>query len=562
MASYLISYVDPKKNDGEEDPLFSEFTFGDKGVNGRKLLQYVKKGDYLFFHTSIRHKRYITAFYEIETVMPIGEAISNPLIKSKYHNPHLQRRQQSPDEAIAFGHPIHSFVLVNPLELNESLLKKLAIPFNPYSNPTVSGSLASRFRSWFLLSEQQIDTLKEIIFSAPQTRFSNPKKQLASEEIPLLLENDIEELIYNNPSLLGENLVVKERQYVFEKSGRRLDLLMEDIKTKELAIVEIKKGPIDLKVISQLKSYIEEYKEEHNVPHLHGILVGNGILPHFEGQILQKLQEYQWNMYNYGWQFSLENISPAFAGNTPRPAASGKDIQVIITEQEYKSTSDEGYELNLNRLPKETGTVYVTYYGMMSEDGYVHSIPRTSLVISNTSDSAFVDSLSAADLDYVMEYEISYVSAEQIIYTYHFKNEKLRNTQIFNSPSSLCKGWEIPVIAETSTPLSDVLQVIFQNAYVMEVPLDDRLYKRLIHSHPALEGIFLEFYRLANEYYKGEQADNGLLYTLADNLVQYQGIQFEQSEGTNLLLAHCASCFSCLSMTYEQIGETLKKHLG
>ncbi|MRX71886.1 hypothetical protein GJU40_06830 [Bacillus lacus] len=49
----------------------------------------------MFFHTTIHHKRYITAFYEIETVMPIGEAKSNPLIKNKYQNPYLQQKHKS-----------------------------------------------------------------------------------------------------------------------------------------------------------------------------------------------------------------------------------------------------------------------------------------------------------------------------------------------------------------------------------------------------------------------------------------------------------------------------------
>jgi hypothetical protein len=71
LASYLIPYIDPKKNDGEEDPLFSEYTYGDKGSRGDTLKNKVAKGDYLFFHTSVRNKLCITAFYQVEEVMDI-----------------------------------------------------------------------------------------------------------------------------------------------------------------------------------------------------------------------------------------------------------------------------------------------------------------------------------------------------------------------------------------------------------------------------------------------------------------------------------------------------------
>lgn len=48
LASYLIQYIDPKDNEGEEDPLFSEYTYGDKENRGNTLKTQVLKGDFLF----------------------------------------------------------------------------------------------------------------------------------------------------------------------------------------------------------------------------------------------------------------------------------------------------------------------------------------------------------------------------------------------------------------------------------------------------------------------------------------------------------------------------------
>lgn len=49
LSSYIIPYLDPKKHNREEDPLFSEYTYGDDGYRGLILKTKVAKGDVLFF---------------------------------------------------------------------------------------------------------------------------------------------------------------------------------------------------------------------------------------------------------------------------------------------------------------------------------------------------------------------------------------------------------------------------------------------------------------------------------------------------------------------------------
>lgn len=59
MSSCLIPYIDPRKLEGHEDPMIDEFTYGDINTRGKKLLENIKKGDFLFFHTSSRNRRYL-----------------------------------------------------------------------------------------------------------------------------------------------------------------------------------------------------------------------------------------------------------------------------------------------------------------------------------------------------------------------------------------------------------------------------------------------------------------------------------------------------------------------
>ncbi|MGR5912608.1 hypothetical protein ACT7DG_22480 [Bacillus cereus] len=65
--NYLIGYKDAERNFGHEDPMLTEYTYGESGSNTKKLLK-VQKGDFLFFHKTIHNKRYITAYYVVEEV--------------------------------------------------------------------------------------------------------------------------------------------------------------------------------------------------------------------------------------------------------------------------------------------------------------------------------------------------------------------------------------------------------------------------------------------------------------------------------------------------------------
>ena len=59
------------------DPLFKEFTYGDVGTRARKLKKDLKNGDYVFFHTSIGGRKYITAYYVVDRVLNTAEAVKD-----------------------------------------------------------------------------------------------------------------------------------------------------------------------------------------------------------------------------------------------------------------------------------------------------------------------------------------------------------------------------------------------------------------------------------------------------------------------------------------------------
>jgi hypothetical protein len=195
LASYLIQYVDPKNNDGEEDPLFSEYTYGDKENRGTTLKTKVSKGDFLFFNRSIEDKVCITAFYEVGEVLEIQKAKMDNTIMRNYKNPHLFRNNVQENEVIVFGNPDKSMILDTPLEVNRALLEELSIDLNPSPNQTEKAAISSRLKNYgrFLsLDDSQVKLLFEKVNPLHNEGFLKLQKELES---PIVLDKTEKESV-------------------------------------------------------------------------------------------------------------------------------------------------------------------------------------------------------------------------------------------------------------------------------------------------------------------------------------------------------------------------------
>lgn len=82
LMSYIISYLDPKIHNREEEPLFSDYTYGDGEKNGRILKAKVSKEGF-FFYKSIENILCITVFYEMKK-MDFHKAA--PVPKVRFHD--------------------------------------------------------------------------------------------------------------------------------------------------------------------------------------------------------------------------------------------------------------------------------------------------------------------------------------------------------------------------------------------------------------------------------------------------------------------------------------------
>ncbi|MCM3204001.1 endonuclease NucS domain-containing protein [Paenibacillus illinoisensis] len=301
--NYLIGYKDADRNNGHEDPMLNEFTYGESSSNTTNLLN-VGTGDYLFFHKTIHEKRYITAYYYVEEVMLVNFAQRNPLIVNKFNNPHLKKSPSllTKNECIAFGNPIFSKKLDVPLEITPQLLSKLSKPANLNSNQLPLAAISSALRTWKLLNNNDIAfLLDEINKNEDKGRLTN--NILASDEVFQVLERDIEKLIASQPNILDDNYLLEGSQIVFSDDSR-LDLLLKDTTNNEYIVVEIKKGAIDRNALNQIKHYIKQCQKELGLSNVKGILIGSSISKYYETEIINAKKD-GITTRTYGWRFAM-----------------------------------------------------------------------------------------------------------------------------------------------------------------------------------------------------------------------------------------------------------------
>jgi len=298
MVHLLIPYVPLSWH---HDPILDEFTYGDSESRARKLKRDLKRGDYVFFHTTIRGQRYITAYYVIDRVLDTRIAASDRAIVAKYKNPHIDEyrkgERQDYDDAVIFGDPVLSKKLPRPLLFDRTLAEKLslAIPFK--EGFTETQCIGSATRQWRELTEQDVQILLSEIEKAEKASIG-VDTILSTDEVLEIREADLENFIVKNTQLLGPRLTLKDRQ-VDTQEGR-LDLLFED-GNENLVVVELKLHEIGRGAINQLRKYMHQVRKDLD-REVRGVIVCKDVLPAFVEEF-KRLSDIQ--IFHYGWMLRI-----------------------------------------------------------------------------------------------------------------------------------------------------------------------------------------------------------------------------------------------------------------
>jgi hypothetical protein len=295
-VNLLIPYVASLDH---PDPLLDEFTYGDVDRRALKLKNDLQKGDFVFFHTTLR-EHVITAYYVVDRVLDTRKVFNDRLLIAKYRNPHIDRhRAPRREDAILFGDPISSKKLTIPLPFGRRLAEKLSLRINFASGRTELSSIASATRAWRTLTPRDVDTLLQEIDNFEKSPLTS-EVILSTDEILEFRETDLEDIIMRNPDLLGESLTFVRRQSDVPQIGR-IDLLFTD-KEGDYVIVELKLGSIGRDAATQIRRYMHDLKPSEG-RRVRGIIICKDVLPAFR-ELYEKMEDVK--VFYYGWKASLQ----------------------------------------------------------------------------------------------------------------------------------------------------------------------------------------------------------------------------------------------------------------
>lgn len=298
----LIPYI---KLPTHLDPDLEEYTYGDVRSRARALKEKVGKGNYLFFHTTIGGKKYITAYFFVDRTLDVSVAVKDGNIMRKYKNPHLKEppgfsKSTGEDDAVVFGDPILSKKLDRPLGFDLKLARKLALGINTQRGRTETQAVGSATRAWRRLSDKDVHLLLREIESEEQKPV-DVHRILSADEVTELLEKDLENYIEKSKNIIGKSLRLVARQ--IDTPVGRIDLLYEDGSgTKH--IVELKLGHIGRGALNQLQRYMGWVRKQ-GPGTVKGILVCGGVMPVYEDEIRGAegimVLRYGWHMKMSRW---------------------------------------------------------------------------------------------------------------------------------------------------------------------------------------------------------------------------------------------------------------------
>jgi Holliday junction resolvase-like predicted endonuclease len=284
-----------------EDPNLVEFTYGDSDTRARKLKEHFREGDFLFFHTTIRGRKCITAYFAMDRVLDTTVAANDRPIKDKYKNPHLSKTRDElvgKDDAILFGDPITSRKLDRPLPFDKALVSQLSLAIKFPPGRKDSQTIGSATRSWRQLTDNDADVLIKSIKMEDEN--ARPAVLKTTEEVSETLERDVEDYLAKNPSLIADGLKLLGQQ--LEVKSGRIDLLFGTM-CGNLVVVEVKLGRIGREAMRQVQDYVSDIKATERPKKVEGVLVCAGVMPAFESELRKQSKV---RILIHGWRIEVQ----------------------------------------------------------------------------------------------------------------------------------------------------------------------------------------------------------------------------------------------------------------
>ncbi len=293
VKGMLIQYVPLADH---HDPYLDEFTYGEVKTRARRIKETMQKGNYVFFHTSIKGQRYITAYYVVDRILDTEDAIEIDAIMLKYRNPHLHQ-SPSDNDIVVFGDTVLSKKLERPLPFTRKIAERLSIGIPFRDDKTDNQNISSATREHREINSDDVRLLLKEVAAFEEQGF-DPNAVLSTDEVLEIREIDLENLLTQNHECIEEGLTLIDRQV--DLSEGRLDILLEN-QGGGVTIVEIKLNEIGRRAVDQLKRYMRQVRRDMKRD-VKGIIICKGVMPTFEAQIRSTTNI---EIYHYGWQLKV-----------------------------------------------------------------------------------------------------------------------------------------------------------------------------------------------------------------------------------------------------------------
>lgn len=166
------------------------------------------------------------------------------------------------------------------------------------------------------------------------------------------------------------------------------------------------------------------------------------------------------------------------------------------------------------------------------------------------------------DVDTTFHYEVLYVSDEGLILK-KFYRKKLDNVQTleFHPLFQSTTIWMIEETASEYINVEDIIQIVTKDVYASKVPTNSSTYRYLLERSELFQQFFEDLYSEMDQYYNGIKQNAPEKWDFANFLQTDYGVQFEQSEGADIILSNCLGIMRKLNLTYEEMAEYFCKYI-
>ncbi len=185
--------------------------------------------------------------------------------------------------------------------------------------------------------------------------------------------------------------------------------------------------------------------------------------------------------------------------------------------------------------------------GFMSEDGFVDSFESDAKELNTLENERIaLDSITKIDLDYMLEFHI-FAFGEKEVGVYQFKSNKLRNLHKLRD-----KVYEIPCEKSYSIDNSKIAAILADHFYSI-ITHEENLF-------PFPEKILYNFL-----FQKQEKLYRNNIFSYYDFIDEVNAfkekykVQFEQSEGTEIILSSLCVMRKCLNIEWIEIYRLLER---